>query len=90
MVKTNQTTIVYEGLKAKIESGVYSPAESLPFLSNSRISRRMGSDSALNVSAKPICVPPCAQYLEVLLNSIIGRFYPPVNRYLDFLLNTIF
>ena len=30
MVKTNQTTIVYEGLKAKIESGVYSPAESLP------------------------------------------------------------
>ena len=30
MVKTNQTTIVYEQLKEKIESGAYSPAESLP------------------------------------------------------------
>ena len=30
MVKTNQTTIVYQRLKEKIESGVYSPAESLP------------------------------------------------------------
>ena len=30
MAKTNQTTIVYEKLKEKIESGYYSPAESLP------------------------------------------------------------
>ena len=30
MAKTNQTTIVYEQLKEKIESGAYSPAESLP------------------------------------------------------------
>jgi len=30
MAKTNQTTIVYEMLKEKIEKGIYSPAESLP------------------------------------------------------------
>lgn len=30
MVKSNQTTIVYENLKKKIEEGYYSPAESLP------------------------------------------------------------
>ena len=30
MAKINQTTIVYEKLKEKIESGYYSPAESLP------------------------------------------------------------
>lgn len=30
MAKTNQTTIVYENLKKRIEQGLYSPAESLP------------------------------------------------------------
>lgn len=30
MAKTNQTTIVYEKIKEKIEHGIYSPAESLP------------------------------------------------------------
>lgn len=30
MAKTNQTTIVYEKIKEKIERGIYSPAESLP------------------------------------------------------------
>lgn len=30
MVKANQTTIVYENLKKRIEQGFYSPAESLP------------------------------------------------------------
>lgn len=30
MVKTNQTTMVYENLKERIEQGFYSPAESLP------------------------------------------------------------
>ena len=30
MAKTNQTTIVYEKIREKIESGVYAPAESLP------------------------------------------------------------
>lgn len=30
MIKTNQTTMVYENLKERIEQGYYSPAESLP------------------------------------------------------------
>lgn len=30
MAKTNQTTVVYEKIKEKIEQGIYSPAESLP------------------------------------------------------------
>lgn len=30
MAKTNQTTMVYEKIKEKIEHGIYSPAESLP------------------------------------------------------------
>ena len=30
MAKMNQTTMVYEKLKEKIENGYYSPAESLP------------------------------------------------------------